>query len=116
MTSTFDLEHFQLNSRYEDLTNLLKADWKNLADAYEIPYTAQMTKEVLKSVVVEELVTRKILSAVAIEVLTPMSHGVPNPVTHKRLTQVGQTYTEDISPSLVAEADPLALERLKYEY
>ncbi|ORD93070.1 hypothetical protein ECANGB1_1400 [Enterospora canceri] len=53
--------------------NIKKDDWKAIARHFEVPITSQMTKEILKNVVIEYLVGNNILEQEAIEELTPMS-------------------------------------------
>ncbi|ORD93237.1 hypothetical protein ECANGB1_552 [Enterospora canceri] len=84
--------------------NIKKDDWKTIARHFKVPITSQMTKEILKNVVIEYLVDNNILEQEAIEELTPMSAS--------RITKV------PISPieyDRIVDSQ-LELEKLKLEY
>lgn len=74
----FDLCQFTDNPTFEKLVNLKKDDWKDVAIHYNITLTNQTTKEVLKIVVLEELVTMEILPEAALEALTPIGLSAGN--------------------------------------
>ena len=67
----FNLEEFSLNPDHEQLVNIKKTDWVQLARHYNVEYNTSMRKEELKNVVVEYLVDQQILPEIALRVLTP---------------------------------------------
>ena len=69
--SFFDLEAFVREPTVEVLVHIRKQDWINIATFYEIPYNPRARKEVIKNVVIERLVNLEVLSADAIDALTP---------------------------------------------
>ena len=51
--------------------NPKKDEWKAIAKHFGVPITTQMTKEMIKNVVIEHLVNNNLLEVQAIEDLTP---------------------------------------------
>ena len=84
--------------------DLRKEDWKSIAKHLEVPITTQITKNVLKNVVIEYLVNNNALEEEAIEHLTPMS-----------TSRVAKALSS-LSDSDSSSNSQLELERLKLEY
>ena len=99
----FDLEYFLADPSIEQLkgANIKKDQWKAIAEHFDVPITTQMTKEVLKNVVIEHLVEQGQLLGHAIEELTPMSTSVRT-ILH--------------SPKDESNASQWEIEKLKLEY
>ena len=57
-STSFNIHDFCYAPSLEQLKahNLRKEDWKAIAKPFEVPITTQMTKEVLKNVIIEYLV------------------------------------------------------------
>ena len=109
-TRQFDLEEFVTNPTHEELINIRKVDWVEIAKHYNIGYTTTMRKEELKNVVVENLVDQQILPEIALQTLTPA--GLPpeegTPETSPSPLPTGVT--------VVLDADRLyELEKIKLE-
>lgn len=110
MASPFDLEQFVVQPTYEQLINIRKTEWRAIADHFNISVPSQATKEVIKNVVIEELVNQDILPREAEYTLIPIGFSpapdrpgvVPPPVSHP---------PDEVS----AGSDALAWERLKLE-
>ena len=68
-SSTFNIHDFCNAPSLEQLKthNPKKDDWKAIAKHFNVPITTQMTKEILKNVVIESLVNNNILEEEAIE-------------------------------------------------
>lgn len=68
----FSVEEVVENPTHDQLHNICKVDWADVAKHYNIPITTSLRKMQLENVVVESLVDREILPEVGIKSLTPV--------------------------------------------
>ena len=112
-SNTFDVEAFCASPSFEKLENQnpKKDDWKAIAFHFDIPITYQMTKEVIKNTVIEQLVNQGLLEEAAAEELTPMSISLG--------AQNQSLVNEPLSPQLTPKDQSnnnVELEKLKLDY
>ncbi|MPD03036.1 hypothetical protein E2C01_098651 [Portunus trituberculatus] len=83
-SAQFNVEDFCADPSLEQLkdVNIKKDQWKTIAKHFDVPITSQMTKEIIKNVVVEHLVQEGQLLGNAIKELTPMSAASMRTIIH----------------------------------
>ena len=105
-SAQFNVEDFCADPSMEKLkgVTITKNQWKSIAEHFDVPITSQMTKEVVKNVVIEHLVQQGLLLGNAIEELTPMSASM------RTVSHSPQEEQDKSRPS------QLEIEKLKLEY
>ncbi|KAG7172050.1 hypothetical protein Hamer_G001026 [Homarus americanus] len=104
--SRFDITDFIANPTVDKLegADLRKADWKTIADHFEIPISRSLRKDRLKEVVIQGLISSELLSDEAVRLITSPGDLIEN--------VVGSPFQLDTTETVSVEAKTLVdLER-----